>query len=293
MKRIIALIVSAGVLLTQSLALTVFAQTEDTEPAASIPWIEVEPAQSGTDTVTNETADDTQDETEEQAETTPAPTETPAADETVDEEAEKTAADSETPAEETGTDEAEGGLTVEEGEQPQAVGASTVSGLEPLLNFDAYPDWNEPDAMANALNPAAEEKLSTWTSRYPGRAEQITEEVENGVFPTDEEFFGVWNAETGSFENEPMVQYDYVSPYGETLYDVEQAVINAPRLEDGSIDYSQAKAELLEYHRNVVNLRGLEEPTIDSEQPLTPPTNVAITLTVQPWNFIDRPIELQ
>lgn len=36
-----------------------------------------------------------------------------------------------------------------------------------------------------------------------------------------------------------------------------------------------------------------EEPTIDSEQPLTPPTNVAITLTVQPWNFIDRPIELQ
>lgn len=35
------------------------------------------------------------------------------------------------------------------------------------------------------------------------------------------------------------------------------------------------------------------EPQIDPEQPLTPPTNVAITLTVQPWNFIDRPIELQ
>lgn len=35
------------------------------------------------------------------------------------------------------------------------------------------------------------------------------------------------------------------------------------------------------------------EPQIDPEQPLTPPTDVAITLTVQPWNFIDRPIELQ
>ena len=35
------------------------------------------------------------------------------------------------------------------------------------------------------------------------------------------------------------------------------------------------------------------EPQIDPEQPLTPPTNVAITLTVMPWNFIDRPIELQ
>lgn len=35
------------------------------------------------------------------------------------------------------------------------------------------------------------------------------------------------------------------------------------------------------------------EPQIDPEQTLTPATNVAITLTVQPWNFIDRPIELQ
>lgn len=35
------------------------------------------------------------------------------------------------------------------------------------------------------------------------------------------------------------------------------------------------------------------EPQIDPEQPLTPPTNVAITLTVQPWNFINREIDLQ
>lgn len=35
------------------------------------------------------------------------------------------------------------------------------------------------------------------------------------------------------------------------------------------------------------------EPQIDPEQPLTPPTNVAITLTVMPWNFIDRGIDLQ
>lgn len=36
-----------------------------------------------------------------------------------------------------------------------------------------------------------------------------------------------------------------------------------------------------------------EEPTIDPEQPLTPATNVAITLSVMPWNFINRDIELQ
>ena len=35
------------------------------------------------------------------------------------------------------------------------------------------------------------------------------------------------------------------------------------------------------------------EPQIDPEQTLTPATNVAITLTVMPWNFIDRGITLQ
>lgn len=35
------------------------------------------------------------------------------------------------------------------------------------------------------------------------------------------------------------------------------------------------------------------EPAIDPGQPLTPATNVAITLTVMPWNFIDRGITLQ
>lgn len=35
------------------------------------------------------------------------------------------------------------------------------------------------------------------------------------------------------------------------------------------------------------------EPKPDEEQGLTPATNVAITLTVQPWNFIDRGITLQ
>ena len=36
-----------------------------------------------------------------------------------------------------------------------------------------------------------------------------------------------------------------------------------------------------------------QEPEPDSEQPLVPGTNVAITLTVMPWNFIDREIDLQ
>lgn len=36
-----------------------------------------------------------------------------------------------------------------------------------------------------------------------------------------------------------------------------------------------------------------QEPTPDPEQPLVPGTNVAITLSVMPWNFIDREIDLQ
>lgn len=35
------------------------------------------------------------------------------------------------------------------------------------------------------------------------------------------------------------------------------------------------------------------EPAIDPKQPLTPATNVAITLSVMPWNFINRDISLQ
>lgn len=36
-----------------------------------------------------------------------------------------------------------------------------------------------------------------------------------------------------------------------------------------------------------------QEPQPDPDQPLVPTTNVAITLTVMPWNFIDRGIDLQ
>ena len=247
MKRIIALIVSAGVLLMQPLELTVFARTEVAEPSVSVPWAEVKPAQPGNDTGTGETANETQEETESQAEASPVPGVTE------------------------GRLPAKGGeaqLRYQAANLSRAANGSAVSGLKPLLNFNAYPDWNEPDAMANALNPAAKEKLPKLLTKFPKRITQITQEIENDVFPTDEEFFGVWNAETGSFENEPMVQYDYVSAYGETLYNVKQAVVNAPLLEDGSIDYSRAKEELLKYHRNVVNLRGLQEPTINTSTTL-------------------------
>ena len=36
-----------------------------------------------------------------------------------------------------------------------------------------------------------------------------------------------------------------------------------------------------------------EEPELNEGEPLVPPTNVAITLTVMPWNFINREIDLQ
>lgn len=134
MKRIIALIVSAGVLLMQPLELTVFARTEAAEPSVSVPWAEVKPAQPGNDTGTGETANETQEETESQAEASPVPGVTE------------------------GRLPAKGGeaqLRYQAANLSRAANGSAVSGLKPLLNFNAYPDWNEPDAMANALNPAA------------------------------------------------------------------------------------------------------------------------------------------
>lgn len=135
---------------------------------------------------------------------------------------------------------------------------STTTGLRPIFDFDSY-DWSDP---AQRLNQQAREKYETTWSK-DSRAAKIKAEVDEGAFPTDEAFFGVWDSETETFMNDPMLNYDYVSPFGATLFAVQEAVKNA---EDG--DYSQAKEELLRYYRTVTENRGVADVAVTTQTTL-------------------------
>ena len=93
-------------------------------------------------------------------------------------------------------------------------------------------------------------------TKFPNGVESISEEYENGAC-----YFGpIWiGQEKADDANAPVVR--------NTWYNLKITGITLPG--------------------------DPEEPTIDPEQPLTPATNVAITLSVMPWNFIDREIDLQ
>ena len=92
-------------------------------------------------------------------------------------------------------------------------------------------------------------------TKFPNGVESISEEYENGAC-----WFGpIWIGQE---------EADAIAPiYRNTWYNLEITGITLPG--------------------------DPEEPTIDPEQPLTPKTNVAITLSVMPWNFINREIDLQ
>lgn len=93
-------------------------------------------------------------------------------------------------------------------------------------------------------------------TKFPNGVESISEEYENGAC-----YFGpIWiGQEEADDANAPVVR--------NTWYNLKITGITLPG--------------------------DPEEPTIDPEQPLTPATNVAITLSVMPWNFINREIGLQ
>lgn len=123
--------------------------------------------------------------------------------------------------------------------------------LTPIFDFDSY-NWDDP---AEELNEKAREKYeSVWKSKYPSRAEQIKAEVDEGAFPTDEVFFGVWDDEKGDFKTKPKINYDFVSYYGYNLDAVKEAAKKG--------DYDLAKTELLDYYRKVTEARGVEMPSV-------------------------------
>ena len=97
---------------------------------------------------------------------------------------------------------------------------------------------------------------STNPGKYPNGVESISAEYENGVC-----WFGpIWIGQEKADDADAPI-------YRNTWYNLMIAGITLPG--DPS------------------------EPEPDGGQGLTPATNVAITLTVMPWNFIGRDIELQ
>lgn len=73
--------------------------------------------------------------------------------------------------------------------------------------------------------------------------------IEN--FPKDDEFFGVWNAQSDGWVKAPKFNYEHVSQYGG--YDLKE-VERYAKLGD----YENAKAELLKYYRLMNKQRGMD-----------------------------------
>lgn len=93
-------------------------------------------------------------------------------------------------------------------------------------------------------------------TKFPNGVESISAEYENGTC-----WFGpIWIGQDDADDNDAPI-------YRNTWYNLKITGITLPG--------------------------DPEEPTPDPEQPLVPGTNVAITLSVMPWNFIDREISLQ
>ena len=112
--------------------------------------------------------------------------------------------------------------------------------IKPYFDFDNY-DWSDP---AEYLNDLAREKYPYWDANATSgdnlfyywnqpyyndswdektpvskiiAKDYIKQKVDEGVFPTDEKFFGVWDSDAGDWTTEPMINYDYVSAYDSYL----------------------------------------------------------------------------
>lgn len=178
---------------------------------------------------------------------------------------------------------------VETAVESAVVDTAAESGtLEPYFDFDAY-DWSDPTEY---LNDLAREKYPYWNANanagdslffnwerpYYNDAlddemrkiqpvsdilckDYIKERVDEGAFPTDERFFGVWNEASQTWTTEPMIDYSVVNVYESllknTLADVEEAAKAG--------DYAGAKEAYLAYHQNLQTLNPLQKPTISSD----------------------------
>lgn len=133
---------------------------------------------------------------------------------------------------------------------------AATSKRAPLLDFEKFEEeMNRPDALAEYLNEQARGMYDNWLKKGPTSTwrNKVKAKIDRNVFPTDEDFFGVWDAAAGKYTKEGKLNYDFVSPYGYTLFNVEEAVKSG--------DYETAKAELLQYYRKINKAQGTGTPT--------------------------------
>ena len=166
--------------------------------------------------------------------------------------------------------------------------ASGEETLEPYFDFDSY-DWSDP---AEYLNELAREKYKywdknandgdklfyNWNKPYYNDAldskemtgvnvsqitakEYIKERVDEGAFPTDERFFGVWDENTQTWTTEPMIDYSVTNVYEPLLKNKLADVGEAAK----AGDYVGAKEAYLAYYQNMQALNPLQKPSISSD----------------------------
>ncbi len=221
-KKALALTLSASVLLSQVSMAAVFAEgASDDAPAVAVVAEEVEP-----EIVTEDIVETPQAESAESVKP-----EADVSDEAVATQSEETA----------------------------TVAAATSR--QPILDFEKFEaEMNQPDGLADYLNEQARNMYDTWLKKNPKDLykKRIKEKIDRNAFPTDEDFFGVWDASAGKYSLEGKLNYDFVSPYGFTLYNVEEAVKAG--------DYETAKAELLQYYRNVNDAQGNAKPSTTARE---------------------------
>lgn len=223
-KKALALTLSASMLLTQASFMAVYGNDETAEEiSATAVTEELQPEIVEEDTVETEEADQVTQPVEEQTDSTESDAVATVSDEAASDQTEET-----------------------------ATLAASSSSREPILDFESFEaEMNEPDGLATYLNEQAENMYDDWVaSKNPNSTyrTRIKEKIDRGAFPTDEFFFGVWDAENEVYTTEGKLNYDFVSPYGYNLYNVEQAVKAG--------DYQKAKEELLQYYRNVNDAQG-------------------------------------
>lgn len=156
--------------------------------------------------------------------------------------------------------------------------------IKPYFDFDNY-DWSDPAEYLNDLarkkypywdaNATSGDNLfyywnqpyynDSWDEKTPVSKiiakDYIKQKVDEGVFPTDEKFFGVWDSGAGDWTTEPMINYDYVSAYDSYLNNKLGHVADAAK--DGN--YEEAKEAYLAYHRELRNLNPLKAPSITTD----------------------------
>jgi len=133
----------------------------------------------------------------------------------------------------------------EETAEVQETAAAEQEQMESVLSVEA-----QESGSVNAASASSDLNLqTTFNLEEYDFSDPSTKGLER--FPTDEEFFGVWDESKGTFAKAPILDYSYVSNYGLTLRAVEEAAKAG--------DYPTAKAELQKYYNAKVEKRGLSK----------------------------------